>query len=109
VCFAVQRLYLDDDLRCISLILLQLRGYTPLDLKYRVQFIIVVDYLLAGSNHDSIVEAADHVTKNINKKALILHLYEVHSLRLVDSPGEYVDQDEDYDHRDVELEITSKI
>ena len=69
----------------------------------------MVDYLLAGCDYDSIVEAADHVTKNINKKALILHLYEVHSLCLVDSPGEHVNQDEDYDHRDVELEITSKI
>ena len=58
----------------------------------------MVDYLLAGCNHESIVEATDHVAEYINEQALILHLYEIHSLRLVDSPREHVNQDEDYHH-----------
>jgi hypothetical protein len=69
----------------------------------------VVYYLLVGCNHESIVEATDHVAEYINEEALILHLYEVHSLCLVDSPGEHVNQDEDYHYCDVELEIPRKI
>ncbi len=69
----------------------------------------MVDYLLVGCNHESIVEAADHIAEYINEQALILHLYEIHSLCLVDSPGEHVNQDEDYHHGDVELKIPCEI
>jgi hypothetical protein len=65
----------------------------------------MVNDFFIGSDHESIVKAADHLAEDVEEETLVFHLDEIDSLDLIHSPREYIDQIQRDYHCYVELEV----